>query len=42
VADHIRMQILVPVAPHVQEGGAFGGAKPLMGITGVVGRAEFR
>ena len=42
VADDIRMQLRLPVAAHVQEGGAFRGAKPLVGITGVVGRAEFR
>ncbi len=36
------MQIRLPIAAHVQEGGALRGAKPLVRIAGVVGRAEFR
>src|SRR5260221_1796014 len=36
VADDIRVQLRLAVAAHVQEGGALGGAKPLMGVARVI------
>ena len=42
MADHSRMQLRLPIAVHVQKGGALRRAQPFVGIAGVIGGAELR